>query len=109
MGKLAEIKTKETGSSVEDFINAIKHEEKRKDSFLLIQLMHKATEEKPKMWVVRSSGLGNLTFPGNRGACYYYDAFILCKAHCKIYSLLEINKGLFSSLGIIRKHHKKTV
>jgi hypothetical protein len=46
MGKLAEIKTKETGSSVEDFINAIKHEEKRKDSFLLIQLMHKAHRRK---------------------------------------------------------------
>ena len=58
MGKLAEIKTKETGSSVEDFINAIKHEEKRKDSFLLIQLMHKATKEKPKMWGSSIVGFG---------------------------------------------------
>jgi hypothetical protein len=36
MGKLAEIKTKQTDSNVEDFINTIKDEEKRKDSFLLL-------------------------------------------------------------------------
>jgi len=49
MGKLAEIKTKETESSVEDFLNAIKDEVKRKDSFLLHKLMQKASKEKPKM------------------------------------------------------------
>ena len=59
MGKLAEIKTKETGSSVEDFINAIKNEKKRKHSFLLFQLMHEATKEKPKMWGSSIVGFGN--------------------------------------------------
>ena len=34
MGKLAVIKTKETDSSVEDFINSVKDEAKRKDSFI---------------------------------------------------------------------------
>jgi hypothetical protein len=53
MGKLAEIKTKETDSSVGDFINNISVEEKRKDCFILIELMQKATKEKPKMWVVQ--------------------------------------------------------
>ena len=36
MGKLAVIKTKETTSSVEDIVNGVKDEQKRKDSFLLI-------------------------------------------------------------------------
>ena len=31
MGKSAEIKMKETGSGVEDFINGLKDEQKRKD------------------------------------------------------------------------------
>jgi hypothetical protein len=37
MGKLVEIKTKENDSDVESFINAVKDEEKRKDSFILLR------------------------------------------------------------------------
>ena len=48
MGKVAEIKTKETDSNVEDFINSVKDEVKRKDSFILPDLMQKASNEKPK-------------------------------------------------------------
>ncbi len=58
MGKLTEIKTKQTTSSVEDFINTVKDEEKRKDSFLLLKLMEKATKEKPKMWGSSMIGFG---------------------------------------------------
>ena len=41
MGKLAEIKTKQTESSVEDFINSIKDEQKRKDSLMLLKIYKK--------------------------------------------------------------------
>ena len=37
--KLVEIKTKPTAASVEDFINAIKDEQKREDSFVLLEMM----------------------------------------------------------------------
>jgi len=43
MGKLAVIKTKQTDSSVEDFINSVKDEAKRKDSFTILKMMQKAT------------------------------------------------------------------
>lgn len=59
MGKLAVIKTKETSLSVEDFIITIQDEQKRKDSFLLLKLMQKATKEKPKMWGNSMIGFGN--------------------------------------------------
>jgi len=49
MGKLAQIKTKETSASVEDFINSVKDEAKRKDSFTILKMMQKASKEKPKM------------------------------------------------------------
>ena len=49
-GKLAEIKTKPTAASVEDFINTIKDEQKRKDSFAILEMMKKASGEEPKMW-----------------------------------------------------------
>ena len=39
--KLAETKTKENEASVEDFINGVKDEQKRKDSFVLLEMMKK--------------------------------------------------------------------
>ncbi|HYH13669.1 MAG TPA: DUF1801 domain-containing protein [Flavisolibacter sp.] len=60
MGKLAEIKTKETASSVEDFINSIADEQKRKDSFALVRMMQAATKEIPKMWGSSIIGFGNV-------------------------------------------------
>jgi hypothetical protein len=59
MGKLAEIKTKETDSSVVDFINKVADEQKRKDSFTWVKLMEKATKEKPKMWGSSMIGFGD--------------------------------------------------
>lgn len=49
MGKLAVIKTKETDSNVEDFINSVKNEVMRRDGFTLLKMMQKASKEKPKM------------------------------------------------------------
>ena len=57
--KLAEIKTKPTSANVEDFINNIKDEQKRKDSFVLLEMMKKATGEDPKMWGGSIIGFGN--------------------------------------------------
>ena len=62
MGKLVEIKTKETNSSVEDFINAVKDEQKRKDSFHLLKLMELATKLKPKIWSNSMIGFGNVRY-----------------------------------------------
>ena len=57
--KLAEIKTKPTAASVEDFINNIKDEQKRKDSFVLLEMMKKATGEEPVLWGSSIIGFGN--------------------------------------------------
>ena len=62
MGKLAVIKTKPTSSSVEDFINSIADEQKRKDSFLILKLMEKAMKEKPKMWGSSMIGFGDVRY-----------------------------------------------
>ena len=42
--KLVEIKTKQSSASVEDFINSVKDEQKRDDSFSLLKMMKKAKE-----------------------------------------------------------------
>jgi hypothetical protein len=57
---MAEIKTKPTSASVEDFINSVKEEQKRKDSFVLLEMMKKATGEEPKMWGGSIIGFGHI-------------------------------------------------
>lgn len=61
-GKRAELKTKETDASVTDFINSVPDEQKRKDSFAIIEMMKKATGDEPKMWGSAIIGFGNTTY-----------------------------------------------
>ena len=42
--------TTATGASVEDFINAVPDDTRRADCQVLVQLMHRATGEPPRMW-----------------------------------------------------------
>jgi hypothetical protein len=60
--KLVEIRTKQTAASVEDFINAVEDEQKRKDSFVILEMLKKATGEKPKMWGSSMIGFGNVRY-----------------------------------------------
>jgi Domain of unknown function (DU1801) len=62
MGKLTAIKTKPTTSSVEDFINSIADEQKRKNSLVILKLMEKAMKEKPKMWGSSMIGFGDVRY-----------------------------------------------
>ena len=57
--KLAEIKTKQTSQSVEGFINMVKEDQKRTDSFVLLELMKKESGEDAKMWGTSIIGFGN--------------------------------------------------
>jgi hypothetical protein len=58
--KMAEIKTKPTSSNVEDFIKNVKDEQKRNDSFVILEMMKKAIGEEPKMWGSSLIGFGNV-------------------------------------------------
>ena len=55
---MAENKTKPTTESVEDFINSVPDDQKRKDSFVILEMMKKATKEEPKMWGTSIIGFG---------------------------------------------------
>jgi hypothetical protein len=57
---MAEIKTKPTSESVDDFLNSIQDEQKRNDSFVLLEMMKKAIGEEPKMWGSSLIGFGNI-------------------------------------------------
>ena len=95
MGKLAEIKTKETDLSVEDFINSVKDEEKRKDSFILLKLMQKAAKEKPKMWGSSMIGFGNKRYKSpatGREVDWFKIGFSPRKANLSLHLVLDIKK-----------------
>lgn len=62
MSKLAIIKTQPTSSSVAAFIESIDDEQKRKDCYLILQLMEKATQEKPTLWGSSMIGFGKLRY-----------------------------------------------
>jgi hypothetical protein len=104
MGKLAEIKTKETNSSVEDFINSQKDEQKRKDSFLVLKLMEKATKEKPKMWGSSMIGFGNKRYKSpatGREVDWFKIGFSPRKTNFSLHLVLDIQQyaALLKKLG----------
>lgn len=56
--KLAVIKTKPTTANIEEFISKIENEQKRKDSFVLYEMMKKISSEKPVLWSNSIIGFG---------------------------------------------------
>lgn len=88
MGKLAEIKTKENSASVEDFINGVPNEQKRKDSFVILRIMEKVSKKKPKMWGSSIIGFGNRIYESpatGRQVEWFKIGFSPRKANLTIY------------------------
>jgi hypothetical protein len=95
MGKLAVIKTKQTSVSVEDFINSVKDEGQRKDSFAILKMMQKATKEKPKMWGSSMIGFGNKIYKSpatGREVEWFKIGFSPRKANISLHLVLDIKK-----------------
>ena len=95
MGKLAQIKTKETSASVEDFINSVKDETKRKDSFTILTMMQKASKDKPKMWGSSMIGFGNKIYKSpatGREVEWFKIGFSPRKANISLHLVLDIKK-----------------
>lgn len=104
MGKLADIKTKETSSSVDDFINNVADEQKRKDSFTILKLMEKASKEKAKMWGTAIIGFGNKRYKSEtsgREVDWFRIGFSPRKANLTLYLIggLHIHAEALKKLG----------
>ena len=64
---MAELKTKLNDASVEDFLNKVEDDQKRKDSFEIIKMMQQATKEEPKMWGPAIIGFGSYHYKYESG------------------------------------------
>lgn len=58
MAQSAELKTKVNDASVDDFLNLIEDEQKRKDCFEIAKMMETAIKQNPKMWGPSIVGFG---------------------------------------------------
>lgn len=102
--KLAEIKTKQTSESVEDFINSVKEEQKRKDSFVLMEIMKKASGEVAKMWGGSIIGFGNKRYKSptsGREVDWFLIGFSPRKANLSLYLMInhKENEAAIKKLG----------
>ncbi|MBL7959188.1 DUF1801 domain-containing protein [bacterium] len=104
--KLFEIKTKPTSANVEDFINNIEDEQKRKDSFVFLEMMRKATGEKPILWSSSVIGFGNKRYKSpatGREVDWLRIGFSPRKANLSLYISVSIKEHA-AALKKLGKH-----
>ncbi|MBL7719114.1 MAG: DUF1801 domain-containing protein [Flavipsychrobacter sp.] len=104
--KLAEIKTKENNASVEDFLNQVADEQKRKDSFAILEMMKKASKEEPKMWGASLVGFGNVRYTSpatGREVDWLRIGFSPRKANISLYLTMNIKEHA-AALEKLGKH-----
>jgi hypothetical protein len=106
MGKLAEIKTKPTSTSVDSFIDSIPDEQKRKDSQVILKMMRKAMKEEPKMWGSSMIGFGNVRYKSpatGREVDWFKIGFSPRKANLSLHLSLDIQRHA-DALNKLAKH-----
>ena len=90
--KVAVIKTTQNALSVEDFVHTVKDEQKKQDSFKLIELMKDASGEEAKMWGTSLIGFGNKRYKSptsGREVDWFLVGFSPRKANLSIYLMIN--------------------
>jgi Domain of unknown function (DU1801) len=105
---MAKTKTTYTGQNVADFINSfVDNEQKKADSFQLIELMKEWSDSEPKMWGPSIIGFGNYHYKYASG--HEGDAPVLGFSPRKpaltlyVYSDTEKSKIAITQLGKFKK------
>lgn len=100
---MAELKTKVTESSVNEFLDSIADEAKRKDTYLLFEMMQKATKNEARMWGDSIVGFGEYHYVGKSGreGDWYLAGLSPRKQNLTIYVLggWEQHEELLAKLG----------
>jgi hypothetical protein len=124
---MAENKTQKTDASVTDFLNGVADEQKRRDSFILLDLMSQVTGLEPKMWGPSMIGFGdvhykyasgregdmfkvgfsprkqNLTIYITDGFAHYQELLAKLGKHKTSVSCLYVNKLADIDLAVLRE------
>lgn len=100
---MAELKTKKTDSSVNDFLLKIEESTKQKDAFSLVALMEKATKAKAKMWGPAIIGFGDkrIKYENGRELDWFIMGFSPRKQNFALYisGAVDKHQALLKKLG----------
>jgi hypothetical protein len=95
MGKSATVKTTENEANVADFINGVADGQKRKDSFVLLEMMKEASGKEPKMWGSSLIGFGSKRYKSEktgREVDWLLIGFSPRKANLSLYLMLDLKQ-----------------
>ena len=99
----AELKTKETESSVDDFIASVENPERRADAEKVLAMYKRVTGEEPKMWGPAIVGFGHqvLKYESGREFDWMIAAFSPRKQNMTLYVICDSPKqpALLEKLG----------
>lgn len=104
---MAELKTKPNDLSVKDFIDTIGPEQKRKDSFQLLEIMQRVTGFEPKMWGSSMIGFGtyHYKYASGREGDWFRTGFSPRKQNLAIYLMsCENDQNLAAYFRKLGKH-----
>ncbi len=102
---MAELKTKPNSANINDFLSKVENEQKRADSYKILELMKKVTGEEPIMWGNSIIGFGNYhyKYASGREGDWFLTGFSPRKQNFSIYLMSCENEKnlsqLFSKLG----------
>ncbi|HEV7395548.1 MAG TPA: DUF1801 domain-containing protein [Pyrinomonadaceae bacterium] len=99
---MAEAKTKPTKASVNDFLNTIENEQRRKDCKAVTKLMSEITDAKPEMWGPNIIGFGRYLqkYANGREAEWPVAGFSPRKSDLTLYiGSLDKHRDLMKKLG----------
>jgi hypothetical protein len=100
---LADLKTQPNNRSVEDFLNRIEDENKRLDSFKLLELMQSVTGEQPRMWGDSIVGFGSYhyRYASGREGDWFLAGFSPRKQSLTLYIMAGFDQyqSLMAGLG----------
>lgn len=100
---MAELKTKKTEASVEDFLNGLPSEQTRKDCFEIAKIMKQVTKADPKMWGSSIIGFGSqhLKYASGRELDWMIIGFSPRKQNLTLYvsGSLDTYADLLGKLG----------
>ncbi len=106
---MAELKTKKTEASVEDFLNKIKDENTRQDCFEIAKMMKQATRADAKMWGSSIIGFGSrhLKYDSGRELDWMVIGFSPRKANITLYLPGGVEKQKACAQETRQIHHRQ--
>jgi hypothetical protein len=100
---MAELKTQPNEQNVEDFLNNVENETKRKDSFSILEMMKEETGAEPIMWGDSIIGFGSYQYKyaSGRDAEWFLTGFSPRKQNLTLYIMsgFEEYDELLDKLG----------